>query len=278
MRRILINIALLMCSSAAFATQISWMNEVPGTVDMGDGERFAAMKMSVNVPLEDVSRARERFESSVNIELNQFRWSGTSAAQADYFWVSAPMKYRQKRLSGHEFHLYFEPGLMTDLDSIGTESLAANVEVSGRILRSATSFWQYGIIVDRSFGDFNPRPVIAFASKLTQDTEALLGFPRSRIQTRWSNTVSTFARFYPDGGIWREEVDAVTPATTTTVAYTNWRTGVGAEFRWRSGLWLSAEIGQMRNRHIRATDASGTELRADAAENGYWQLGGSLRF
>ncbi|MEC7545545.1 MAG: hypothetical protein VYB48_01235 [Pseudomonadota bacterium] len=278
MRKILVSLAVCLAASQAQASTFKWGHDVSGTPDKGTGSRFASTSVSVSVPLERADRGTESLTSDVALELTEFRWEGANAAEGEYIWLSVPIHYRQKRRGSTEFHLMAEPGLMTDLDAVGTESLNLNVELSGRSYTGRTTFWQYGLIVNRYFGDRKPRPLLALATKLTNDTEIWLGFPKSNIQTRWSQTLSTYARFYPDGGYWKEEVDGVTPADVTTVSYTNWRMGVGAEFRWRPGVWLNAEIGQLRNRTIRATDSTGVEVSADPGENGYWQLGGSLRF
>jgi len=278
MRRITTSLFISLLALNTAATELNWTYEVPGTPDLGTGTRFSANTFSFTLPLERAKRGNESLQSDFNLDMTEFRWEGANAAEGEYFWISAPVRYRQKRGNGGEFHLMLEPGLMTDLDAVGADNLNVNLEVSGRTYTGRTTFWQYGIVVNREFGDRNPRPLIALATKITPTTEMLLGFPRTSFQTRWSKTLSSFARIYPDGGFWREEVDGVTPAKTTAVAYTNWRMGVGAEFRWRDGMWLSAEIGQMRNRTIRATDSTGAEVSADPADNGYWRLGGSLRF
>ncbi len=278
MRKITTSLLLSAAVLQAEASTFQWGQEISGAPDTGVGTRFATSTVAISLPLERADRGTESLTSDVSLELTEFRWEGANAAEGEYIWLSVPIKYRQKRTGSTEFHLMAEPGVMTDLDAVGTENLNLNVEISGRTYTGRTTFWQYGILVDRKFGDRKPRPLLALATKLTSDTEMWLGFPKSNIQTRWSQEFSTYARFYPDGGYWKEEVDGLTPAKVTTVSYTNWRMGVGAEFRWRNGVWLNAEVGQLRNRTIRATDNTGVEVSADPAENGYWQLGASLRF
>jgi len=278
MRRITASILITLMALPAGASTFQWGQEVSGVPDKGVGTRFSSNQISVSVPLERADRGTESLTSDVYFEMTEFRWEGTTAAEGEYVWLSVPVKYRQKRQGSNEFHLMVEPGLMTDFNALGTENLNINVEVSGRTYTGRTTFWQYGIVVNRYFGDRKPRPLLALATKLTSDTEMWLGFPNTNVQTRWSDTVSSFFRIYPDGGYWKEEVPGLVPASVTDVSYTNWRMGVGAEFRWRTGVWLTAEVGQLRNRTIRATDETGVEVTADPSDNGYWQLGGSLRF
>lgn len=291
MRNILISAAVFIVICQTQASTFEWGQEIAGKLDEGTGSRFASSSLFISAPLERAEQGSETLTSDIALEVTEFRWEGANAAEGEYIWLSVPIRYRQKRSGGNEFHFMAEPGLMTDLNVVGVEGINLNVELSGRSYTGRTTFWQYGLIINRYFGDRNPRPLLAFATKLTRDTEIWLGFPKSNIQTRWSPALSTYVRFYPDGGYWVEEVE-ITPTADaaanppanlpdndiTPVSYTNWRTGVGAEFRWRPSIWLNAEIGQLRNRTIRATDDTGVEVSTDPGENGYWQLGGSLRF
>ncbi len=265
------------------AQGLTWNNDVYGSVDSGNGTRFASSQISLDMPWMRTTLGGEKLETDVYLEYTSFRWSGVSAAEGDYFWLSVPVFYRQKRAGNNELHLRIEPGLMTDLDSLGTDSLGVNAEISGRSYLSNGSFLQYGVIVNRTFGDFKPRPLFAWATKITQDTELLLGFPKTNLQTRWGNGLSTYARFYPDGGQWRENValDAGVTATGSDISeitYRNWRLGTGVELQWQDNIWFNAEIGQLRNRQIEARDSTGTTVKATPGQNGYWGLGVLMRF
>ena len=270
-------------SPAVSAEGLKWTNDVYGSVDSGSGTRFASSRISLDMPWMRTTVGGEKLETDVYLEHTSFRWSGVTAAEGDYFWLSVPVFYRQKRAGNNELHLRIEPGLMTDLNAVGTESLGFNAEISGRSYLSSGGFLQYGIIVNRTFGDFKPRPLLAWATKITQDTELLLGFPKTNLQTRWNGGVSTYARFYPDGGQWREKVDLDAGVTATgsdisEITYRNWRLGTGVELQWQENIWFNAEIGQMRNRQIEARDSTGTTAKATPGQNGYWGLGVLMRF
>ncbi len=71
-------------------------------------------------------------------------------------------------------------------------------------------------------------------------------------------------------------VDAV--KQDETIRYNNWQVGVGANFHWRKKLWLNAEVGQLINRRIRATDATGVGVKGTPSQALYWQVGGKLQF
>lgn len=273
-----VSVSLFVIPPSALANGVTWTSDTFGDLEGGVGSRFASSQIAFTLPLERQQSGDEVFNTDVHLDLTEFRWSDTTATTGEYLWLSVPVYYRQKRTSGTELHVRVEPGLMTDLDAMGTENLTANVELSGRRYTGRTSFWQYGIIVNRYFGDRNPRPLLSYATRLTDSTEMLLGFPKTNIQTRWSSDFSTYFRIYPSGGFWREEVDGLAPIKVTDVSYSNWHMGVGGEFRWRDNMWFNAEIGQLRNRQIKATDATGIKVSGTPADNGYWQLGGSLRF
>ncbi|MFP6844298.1 MAG: hypothetical protein VB958_03685 [Thalassolituus sp.] len=268
-------------SAAVQAEGLYWRNDVNGGVKSGAGTRFSSNELSLTIPLERKRNGSEDVSTALNLDLTEFRWSGTTAAQSEYYWISMPISYRQRRSGGQEFYIRAEPGLMTDLNALEGKNIGVNVELSGRTYVSKSDFWQYGIIVDREFGDFNPRPLVGYATKPTAQTEMLLGFPKTLIQTRWSREVSTYLSIRPAGGVWREEVTLDAAATVTPsvsdVKYTNWRMGVGGEFHWRERFWLNGEIGQLRNRRIRATDNTGVEVVATPGQDAYWQIGITAR-
>lgn len=268
--------------STAGAEGLKWTNDVYGSFDSGSGTRFASTSISLDMPWLRTRVGGEKLETNVYLESTQFRWSGASAAEGDYVWLSVPVFYRQERSGNHELHVRVEPGLMTDLKAVGTDNLGVNAEISGRTYLNRRNFLQYGVVVNRTFGDFKPRPLLAWATKVTHSTELLLGFPETNLQTRWSSSLSTYARFYPDGGLWREEVtldDGVTAtgSDVSEISYRNWRLGTGVEFQWQDNIWFNAEIGQLRNRQIEARDSTATTVKAAPGQNGYWGLGVLVR-
>lgn len=272
----------LLCTPLAFAEGLKWTNDVYGLVDNGSGTRFASSRISLDMPWLRTRVGGEKLETNVYLESTEFRWSGVSAGEGDYIWLSVPVFYRQERAGNHELHLRLEPGLMTDLKAVGTESIGVNAEISGRTYLNRRSFLQYGVVVNRMFGDFKPRPLLAWATKITHSTELLLGFPKTNLQTRWGSGLSTYARFYPDGGLWREKVQLDTGVTATgsdvsEISYRNWRLGTGVEFQWQDNIWFNAEIGQLRNRQIEARDSTATTVKAAPGQNGYWGLGVLVR-
>ncbi len=268
--------AALLLPLLAQADGLYWATEGPGTPDNGDGTRFSRTQISLTLPLEARGNRQESVQTSAHIDATEFSWEGTTAAQNDYYWLSLPLEYRQRRGRSSEFLIRAEPGLMTDLAAIDSDSLAVNLDLTGRLYQQGGSFWELGLTVNREFGDFNPRPVLSFAWKATRDTEALLGFPRTLIQTRWSDNLSTFVHIRPAGGVWQEEIQGLTG--TYRVSYTNWKAGFGGEFHWRGPVWLSAELGQLRHRRIKATDDTDAGVSATPGEDTYWQAGLQLRY
>lgn len=273
-----ISVLLVACSGSGWAAAdgVYWANEGPAAPESGPGTEFGRSEQSLTLPLERKTRGAEQVRSSFHLDMSKFRWGGTTALQNDYFWISLPLEYRQKRGKSAEFLLRAEPGFMTDLNVLDSESLAMNADLIGRIYRRSGAFWQFGLTVNREFGDFNPRPVIAMAARPTADTELLLGFPQSKIQTGWSNDLSSYIHLRPAGGVWVEEIKGQTG--TFKANYTNWKLGLGAEFHWRGALWLNAELGQMRHRRIVATDTTGVVVKATPIDDRYWQAGIRLRY
>ncbi|MAD46414.1 MAG: hypothetical protein CMI02_19265 [Oceanospirillaceae bacterium] len=263
-------------SHSILADGISWSTEGPSAPDTGDGTEFGRTFLSFTMPLGERERGQESIRSAFHVDITEFRWSGTTAAQNDYYWISMPLEYRQQRGRSSEFIVHAEPGFMTDMNVLSSDSLAVNLDLIGRVYRRSGSFWQLGLTVDRTFGDLNPRPIIGVAFKPTRDTEVLLGFPKTRIQTAWNEALSSYLRIAPEGGVWEEEIDGQTGTYRT--AYSNWKLGFGVDFHWQRGFWLNAEIGQLRHRRIWSYDADATKRVATPAEDRYWQVGIDLRY
>ncbi|MDF1762222.1 MAG: hypothetical protein P1U57_02335 [Oleibacter sp.] len=274
------------------SSQLTWANDIPSSIDSGDGSLFSSSQLSFSSRIQSTEYNQQRLKVDGSFQMMQFRWQGVEAAQGEYFWLSMPIAYQQKRSAKQEFHWTLEPGLMTDINTLGFSSLAVNASLFGRSFFSPAQFIQYGVIVNRTFGDFNPRPLLAYGTRLTARSELLIGFPRTSFHTRWSSEFNTYISMYPDGGVWREEVNlsvagdpAATPPTLDGSAptekslhYRTYRVGFGGEFNWQANIALSAEIGQLRLRQIDATDTSGSEVKAKLNDSGYWRLGARMSF
>lgn len=272
---LLVGVALWVSVSAVWADGIQWSRDVLVAPESGTGSAFSVNELSLDLPMSDLSGGGETLLIDLRVVATEFRWTGTDAGQNDYYWVALPMDYQQKRGRQDELRLLFEPGLMTDPDGVGTDRLAANLAASWRHYVRPGFFWELGVLVDRRIGDLQPRPLASVAWKAS-DTEVLLGFPDSRIQTRWNSATSTYLHYRPAGGVWRETIKALDQ--THDIRYRTWRLGMGAEVRWRSAVWLNAELGTQKLRHVEATDSTGAKVSATPAQSGYWLVGLLLRW
>ncbi|WP_221801279.1 DUF6268 family outer membrane beta-barrel protein [Oceanobacter mangrovi] len=271
-----VGLGLVMSSTLASAAGVSWSKDISGTPDSGTGTSFGVSQIGLAMPLQSNQGRDEGLSIDAGVQISSFDWAGADAAASDYYWLSLPMKYWQRRDNGGEIHAQFEPGLMTDLDGLSTDSLMANVRFYWRQPISQTLFWQAGVVVDRRFGDLLPRPLAGIAWKALSKTEVLLGFPETRVQTGWNKQFSTYLHVRPDGGVWREQLKGLNG--TYDVRYRDWKMGVGTEFWLRGNAWLMAEVGQQRLRKITAYDSTGARVEAEPADSNYWQVGLKLRF
>ena len=248
------------------------------SLESGSGQKFAFSQKSLTLPLEQKIRRSEAFSSSFHIDISEFDWRGTTAAQGEYIWLSMPIQYQQQRGRQNIFLLSFEPGLMTDGGNIGADHIGLNGSVIGRRLLSNGGFWQYGLIVDRAFGDYDVRPVLGMGWQASKRTFVELGFPEVNVKHQLSNALHSYFVIKPTGGVWKEEIKTDTATEEVSLHYRSWQLGIGAEFHWRESLWLSAELGQLRNRRIHANDAAAAAVKATPAQNRYWRIGASLKF
>jgi hypothetical protein len=257
---------------------LSFRGEALGSPDSGPGDKFGNSQIALTLPLEYKSRKGESFTSYFHLDFTKFDWRGTTAAQNDYIWLSMPIQYSQQRGRSNEFLLTVEPGLMTDGSNVGLDSIGLNGSLIGRRFWGNGGYWQYGVIVDRAFGDYDVRPVLGMAFQATASTWMEIGFPEVNIKHNFSRGLQTFFVIKPAGGLWREEVEVATVKEDKALQYNNWQIGLGADFHWRKKFWLNAEIGQLRNRRIRATDETGTELKGTPGQDRYWQVGAKVKF
>lgn len=257
---------------------LSFRGESMGSLDSGPGDKFGSSQIALALPLEHKSRKNESFTSYFNFDITKFDWRGTTAAQNDYIWLSMPIQYSQKRGRSNTFLLTVEPGLMTDGANVGFDSIGLNGSLIGRRLMRNGGYWQYGIMVDRAFGDYDVRPVLGIAFQASANTWMEIGFPEVNIKHNFSKGLQSFFVIKPAGGVWKEEVDITTSKEEETLQYNNWQIGLGADFHWRKKVWLNAEVGQLRKRRIRGTDETGARLKGTPGHDRYWQVGAKLKF
>jgi len=259
-----------------------YLGEGPGSLEDGTGTRFSATQWGFEIPLEKKLRKTERFQSRIQMEWTEFDWQGANAAEGEYIWLSMPILYQQQRGRKHQFLLNFEPGLMTDGGNVGFDHIGLNGSAVGRKLWRNGGYWQYGVIVDRRFGDYDARPVLGMAWQASKRTWMELGFPETHVRHTLSSTVQSFFHIRPAGGVWRHAV--VGQNKDVNLHYTNWQVGAGLTFNWRESMWLNAEVGQLRKRQIRGfadgadADTAPTGVKATPGQDRYWQLGAEIRF
>jgi hypothetical protein len=253
-------------------------SESLSSLESGPGQNFAASKNSLTLPLERKNRRSETFSSYFHLDVTEFDWRGSTAAQKEYVWLSMPIQYEQQRGRKNLFMVDLEPGLMTDGGNIGMDHVGLNASVVGRRLWDNGGFWQYGLTVDRAFGDYDVRPVLGVGWQASKRTWVELGFPNINIKHRLSSALQSYFLIKPAGGVWKEEIKTATTQEEVSLHYRNWHLGVGANFHWRSSVWLNAEFGQLRNRRIRAYDEAAVSVRATPEQSRYWRIGASLKY
>jgi hypothetical protein len=158
------------------------------------------------------------------------------------------------------------------------DHIGLNATVVGRRLWGNAGFWQYGLHVDRAFGDYDVRPVLGVGWQASKRTWVELGFPKVNIRHRLSRALESYFLIKPAGGQWKEEIKTATTREEVSLQYRNWQLGVGVNFHWRGPVWLNAELGQLRNRSILAYDESVVSVRATPEQGQYWRIGASLKY
>ena len=248
------------------------------SLESGPGQKFAASKNSLTLPLERKNRRTETFSSNFHLDITEFDWRGSTAAQKEYIWLSMPIQYQQQRGQKNLFMIDIEPGLMTDGGNIGMDHIGLNATVVGRRLWSNDGFWQYGLTVDRAFGDYDVRPVLGMGWQASQRTWVELGFPEINVKHHLTSALQSYFMIKPAGGVWKEEIKTETAKKEVSLQYRNWQMGLGANFHWRGSVWLNAEVGQLRNRRVWAYDDTAASVKATPGQSRYWRIGASLKY
>ena len=244
----------------------------------GPGDQFSSNKKSLTLPVEKKDRRSESFRSQFHLDITEFDWRGSTAAEKEYIWLSMPIQYQQQRGNNNLFLLDFEPGLMTDGGNVGMDHIGLNGSVIGRRLLGNGGFWQVGLTVDRAFGDYDLRPVVSMGFQASKRTWVELGFPNINVKHHLSHALQSYFMIKPAGGVWKEEIKTDTTTKEVNLQYRSWQVGLGADFHWRGSVWLNAEIGQLRNRRVRAYDETAAVVKATPEQSRYWRIGASLKY
>ena len=102
------------------------MSESPSAIESGASGQFGVMHTAIQLPLEEKTRRAESFQSNLSIELTEFDWRDSSAADNEYIWLSMPVFYQQQRSRNSVFIIQAEPGLMTDGNTVDLNSVGIN--------------------------------------------------------------------------------------------------------------------------------------------------------
>lgn len=275
-RRITGVAGLLLWPAMVMATDgLFWSRDVAVAAQQGDGTALAVSKLELALPWQQLDAREDGFSSGIRVNETRFDWSGTTAADSALYWVGVPLRYYQWRSSTGQLRLQLEPGLMTDGNVTSAEALGTDVLLAWRGLPERGFFWQVGLMVDRRFGDFKPRPQVALAA-VAGDTEWLLGFPETRVEHLLQPGWRGWLHIRPDGGVWREQLQGQTQITE--VMYRSWRMGAGTGLEWQPGWWLELEAGLQRGRQLEAVDSTQATLRIQPGNNHFWRAGIALHF
>ena len=264
-------------SSLTSAQARVWFSgSASSSVSSGSGEALSSTEKGFSLPIESEKNRTEVFRSSVNLQWTEFDWRGVGGLKDQYLWLSMPIHYRQDRGQGSQFLWDIEPGIMSDTRNLGADHLALNTQILGRQYWRRDAYWQYGLIVDRAFGDYDVRPVMGAAWQASKRTWIELGFPEVKVEHTLSHQAQAYFNLKPAGGVWRQTVKGQKKASN--IHYINWQGGVGVNFHWRKSLWLSAEVGVLKNRQIKGRDNTSAAIKANLERSRYWRLAANLKY
>ncbi len=270
-----IGLTCLLISDFSFAQSqfngILWGRERSG--ELQNGSTFNINHYQIMLPALARKKSDERINTWLNIDKKVMTW-GTN--KRDYYWLSIPIRYQQKRTDNTDLVIHFEPGIMSDFTNLKIEHLFANLQIEGRTWVRHDLDIHYGVMVNREFGNSDPYPVAQLHWQAPYQTDVLLGLPLSKIQTDLSDTLKSYIILKPQGGMWQESTQKTTPSSTAY--YQNWRMGIGSNLRWRKNFWAHIELGRNFRRKLSALDKTGVKQNLEIKASYYWQIGLNLMF
>lgn len=247
-----------------------WGRERGG--ELADGRGFGVNHYQIMLPIRNKESRRETTKIHLNLDAKNIKWAENIG---DYFWISAPLIYQQKRSSSTSLVVNFEPGVMTDLSKVDLEILFANLLVKGRTRLKTNLHIHYGLTVNRDFGDADPHPVLQLQWHPYRTARLMLGLPESKIELDWGRYLISYITYSPKGGLWKESTK---DNKISDVKYKNTRLGLGAIAYWRKYFWFNFEVGQNMNREFSALNKADAKEKLKIKESYYWQMGLNLRF
>lgn len=247
-----------------------WGRERGG--ELADGRSFEVNHYQILLPIMYREERRETMRIHLNLDAKNINWGNNVG---DYYWLSAPFTYQQRRTGSTDLVVEFEPGIMTDLGKMDLEILFANLLVKGRTRLQTGLSVHYGLTVNREFGDTEPHPVLQLQWHPYRSTRLMLGLPETKLEFDLGRSLISYITYSPKGGLWKETTK---DKKISDVSYKNTRLGVGAIMHWRKRFWLSFEVGQNLNREFSALNQADVKEKLKIKGSQYWQIGLNLRF
>ena len=199
----------------------------------------------------------------VDYKYTSYDISGGDVKDTKLHAFKVPFTYiRQTQSKKWNYIVRLSPGAHTDGENMSSDDYVLLGIVRAEYLQSQDTTWVVGIVVDRTFGDTKPFPLVGVEYAPNNNWHLGLVLPNPQISYTPSPTSHYFVAAKPGGGKWNVHSDRRNEDYNFTAQ--GIRTSLGAEFKVTKIGWLRIEAGKVFGQNFEFEDKNGTKVDLDA--------------
>ena len=180
-----------------------------------------------------------------------------------------PIRYTRSSSNAWSVFYLLTPALRTDFESLTSDDLGMNAMAIA--VRPLNDHWSLsgGIVYGQDFGRTRIYPALGATWRPDEAWSVELLFPRPRIAYRAGDDVEWQLSLEPGGDQWNVEL----PRGERDVALSEFRAGLGVDWRVRKQLRLIGQVGAVFNRELESRDGRRRESSVDVEDAAFIRLG-----
>ncbi|WP_438481156.1 DUF6268 family outer membrane beta-barrel protein [Oleiharenicola lentus] len=167
--------------------------------------------------------------------------------------LSLNLGYTRKFSQQWSGSVFLRPGLYGDLEDIDGKTFNAPLLLTAAFAQSRELLWFFGLNLN-AYSDNPVLPIVGVRWQFAPDWTFNVGFPRTGVSYKLSETVTLHGGLTFQGGTFRITESLGTPAGATSrlantfVDYREIRVGVGADIKLHDRWSLNVDVGSMTDR------------------------------
>ncbi len=192
-----------------------------------------------------------------------------TAGDTTVYSLRFPIRFAQSSSNGWSGFLLLTPALRTDFESVTGDDLGFNgLAIATRPLNARWSL-SGGIVLGQDFGRTRIFPALGATWRPDDAWTVELLFPRPLVRRRAGDRFAWSLSIEPGGDQWNVE----RPEGNRDLALSEYRAGLGVEWRARPRLLVFAQAGFVFNRELELRDGRRKESDAEVDDTGFVRMG-----